>query len=200
MRCHHLGTALTVVLLVAGCTIQPDDGPRDIALEARQELESADPEAGVTAGTSRIFLIDAGVERTGLSSVPRDVEPTAQGLIEALLAGPNDDELDGGLATAIPAGTQLNAARRVGGTITIDVTAEILDLSGDQFVLAVAQLVVTASELDGVVAVRLRVDGVAQAFPDGAGELQSDPLTVYDFPGLAESAQPAYPAIPQSDA
>ena len=79
-------------------------------------------------------------------------------------------------------------------------TAEILDLSGDQFVLAVAQLVVTASELDGVRSVRLRVDGEAQAFPDGAGELQSEPLTVYDFPGLVESAQPSYPAVPPPDA
>ena len=26
--------------------------------------------------------------------------------------------------------------------------------------------------------------------------LQSEPLTVYDYPGLVVSAQPAYPAIP----
>lgn len=202
IRRSVIGSAapLVAALLTAACAIQPDASPRDIAPEAQLVLESADPEAGVTAGASRIFLIDAGLERTVLRSVPRDVEPQAVALLTGLLAGPNEAELDARLSTAIPAGTQLNAARRVGGTLTVDVTSELLDLAGEQFVLAVAQLVVTASELEGVRAVRLRVDGEAQAFPDGAGELQTEPLTVYDFPGLVESAQPAYPAIPPSDA
>ena len=50
--------------------IQPDDSPRDIAPEGVQPLESADPAAGVTAGASRIFLIDASTERTVLRSGP----------------------------------------------------------------------------------------------------------------------------------
>ena len=61
---------------------------------------------------------------------------------------------------------------------------------------AVAQIVFTGSELDGVRTVRIRVDGQTRDWPDGRGELQRRPLTVYDYPGLAESAQPPYPPIP----
>jgi hypothetical protein len=44
--------------------------------------------------------------------------------------------------------------------------------------------------------VRIRVDGQTRDWPDGNGELQTRPLTVYDYPGLAESAQPPYPPVP----
>ena len=47
---------------------------------------------------------------------------------------------------------------------------------------------------------RLRVDGEIQAWPAGRGELRNEPLTVYDFPGFAESAQPAYPPVPSDQA
>ena len=56
----------------------------------------------------------------------------------------------------------------------------------------------TASELPGIDAVRLRVEGQSRAWPGGRGDLQTDALTVYDFPGYAESALPAYPPIPAS--
>jgi hypothetical protein len=44
--------------------------------------------------------------------------------------------------------------------------------------------------------VKILVDGADQQWPAGDGALQSEPLTVYDYPGLVVSAQPAYPAIP----
>jgi hypothetical protein len=56
--------------------------------------------------------------------------------------------------------------------------------------------VFTANEIEGVRSVRLRVDGAAREWPNGRGELRTDALTVYDFPGLAESTQPPYPPIP----
>ena len=65
--------------------------------------------------------------------------------------------------------------------------------SDTQLQLAVAQIVFTASELPGAESVLIRVDGNSRAWPDGDGELQSDPLTIYDFTGYAESSQPAYP-------
>jgi hypothetical protein len=33
-------------------------------------------------------------------------------------------------------------------------------------------------------------------WPRGNGELTDDPLTAYDFPGLVESTQPAFPGTP----
>jgi spore germination protein GerM len=80
--------------------------------------------------------------------------------------------------------------------LTVDVSPEITELSGDLLALAVAQIVFTASEIEGVRAVRLRVDGQDQQWPKGDGETREGTLTVYDYPGLVESAQPPYPAVP----
>ena len=91
---------------------------------------------------------------------------------------------------------ELLSAGPVARTLNVDVSPEILELQSSALRYAVAQIVFTADELEGVGAVRLRVDGEMRAWPAGRGELQTEPLTVYDFPGFAESAQPPYPAIP----
>jgi spore germination protein GerM len=60
----------------------------------------------------------------------------------------------------------------------------------------VAQIVLTASEITGVSAVSIAIDGVPQQWPAASGVLQSEPLTRYDFPGLVLSSQPAFPSVP----
>ncbi len=120
--------------------------------------------------------------------------------MQELLKGPNEPGEDDGLTTALPRDLILRSARSGGGTLTVDVSSELLDEPAPQLRLAVAQIVFTASELEGVRAVRVRVDGKIRAWPDGEGELQHAALTVYDFPGLAESAQPRVPTDPEPSA
>ena len=103
------------------------------------------------------------------------------------------------LVSTIPQGTTLRSAVLRGGTLRVDVSDELLQLSGDTLVDAIAQLVFTASEIDGVRSVKIVVEGADQQWPAGNGQLQSAPLTVYDFPGLVPSAQPSYPAMPAPD-
>jgi spore germination protein GerM len=124
------------------------------------------------------------------------VDETPDALLRALLAGPNAAESGQQYRTALPDTLQLLSATRKGALLVVDVTPEIQQLSGDALVLAVAQIVYTGTALSGVTAVRLLVNGAEQQWPAGNGEVQSDALTVYDFPGLVQSAQPAYPAIP----
>jgi spore germination protein GerM len=96
----------------------------------------------------------------------------------------------------VPPGTTLRSAVLRAGVLRVDASKELLQLSGNDLVDALAQIVFTASELDGVHAVKILVEGAEQQWPAGNGELQSEPLTTYDFPGRVASAQPAYPAIP----
>ena len=118
-------------------------------------------------------------------------------MLEELFKGPNRPELEAGLRTELPEELTLNSpSRRIAGTLTVDLSPEILELGLSQLRLAVAQIVFTASELEGVQDVRLRVDGEIRDWPDGRGELESDPLSVYDYPGLVESTQPPFPAVP----
>ena len=78
----------------------------------------------------------------------------------------------------------------------VDVNEPLQELSSDRLIMAVAQIVYTASTVDGVSSVLITVDGASSQWPAGNGELQGEPLSVYDFPGLEPSSQPAYPGIP----
>jgi spore germination protein GerM len=203
MKSSQLGragrTLLAAVLVAAGgCGIAPDSTPRDVAPAEQDLTVNAVSDGDEAGGTSRIYLVapsEAG-DPSLLRSTSRDVAAGAAPLIKSLLAGPNPEELASRLVTNIPQETQLLSTDSSGDVLTVDVSPEITELSGDLLVLAVAQIVFTASEIDGVRAVRLRVDGQDQQWPKGDGETREGTLTVYDYPGLVESAQPPYPAVP----
>ena len=187
-----------MLVATGGCGIAPDSAPRDVAPTERNLTVNAVSDGDEAGGTSRIYLVapsEAG-DPSLLRSTSRDVASGATPLIKSLLAGPNPDELASRLVTNIPQETQLLSTDSSGDVLTVDVSPEITELSGDLLVLAVAQIVFTATEIEGVRAVRLRVDGQDQRWPKGDGETSEGTLTVYDFPGLVESAQPPYPAVP----
>ena len=194
--------AVAVVLAwgsLSACGIGNDDGPRNVPPADQQQLRVAtDRSAGAATGTARVYLLapEGAGQSQVLQAVARDVTENASEVIGELLAGPNAKELVGQFRTALPGGLQLLSATRRGGELRIDVSSELGELSGEALVAAVAQLVFTASELDGVQSVKILIDGADQQWPAGNGELQSLPLTIYDYPGLVLSSQPAYPAIP----
>jgi spore germination protein GerM len=187
------------LMLFAGCSISPDSAPRDIPVLQQDELlASSDRAAGAATGTSRIFLLspEAGGQATTIVEVPRDVDETPVALLVALLAGPNDDELDAQYRTAIPTDVEVRSAQVRGGTLIVDMSAGLLQLAGDGLIDAIAQIVFTSSELPGVRSVKILIDGADQQWPTGTGVFQSTPLSVYDYPGLLASAQPDHPAVP----
>lgn len=191
--------ALTLIALAAfaGCSIQPEASPNDLPDEVANVF--GEPATGdEAAGTNRIYLLaPPDVEAPQrLRSVQRDVLPAAESVLESLFAGPNADERDAQLDTAIPADVELLDARPVGQVLTVDLNDVFDDLTPDGLRLAVAQIVSTATDIDGVRSVQLRVEGEKRVWPLGNGELTDRPLTQYDYPGLVESSQPAFPAIP----
>jgi hypothetical protein len=190
---------LALVALV-GCGLQPDDLPRDIAEDQRGDLSDAGSVGDDSpVGGRRIFLVSA--DSTGstslLRSVPRDVGSSPTEVLTALLAGPTVTEQATRLRSAIPQGTLLVDVEFVSqGTLQIDLSSAIFDATGDSLIDAVAQVIYTANELDGVEQVLLRVDGQTQQWPRGDGALVNGPLTIYDYPGRAVTTQPDFPAVP----
>lgn len=183
------------------CAIQPDSAPREIPTAERGQLDPVPP-GGEAIGQSRIYLVAGDGPEGGreLRTVSRDVDPpTREEVLRTLIDGPNQGELDAGMTSPLPPSTTLHSAPLIAGTLTVDISAEILELPGSSLREAVAQIVFTGSELDGVRSVRIRVDGATRPWPDGSGEPQDRPLTVYDYPGLAESAQPPYPPVPSEN-
>jgi hypothetical protein len=186
---------LVAVVSFVGCGIQPDAAPRDIP------VEDVVAEQGVSSGTSafgtdRIFLV-APSDDDKLDSVPRNAT-SRENLIEVLLLGPNAEELEAQWVSNIPSGTEVLSTRSQGNVFTIDLSRDLIGLTGGPLAQAVAQIVYTASELDGVDAVQITVEGESLPFPKGNGDSTTGQLRVYDYPGFVITAQPDYPALSAS--
>lgn len=183
----------------SSCSIDPESTPRDIAVRDRQDLRANfDQAAGAATGSGRIYLLSPeviGQPRT-LQSVARDVGDTPTAAMRALFEGPNTEELQGLLRSAIPPGTRLLDVIQDGDELTVNASSELQQLTGEALIDGVAQIVLTASEISGVSSVAIAIDGVAQQWPSASGELQGAPLTRYDFPGLVVTSQPAFPSVP----
>jgi len=191
--------ALLVLTSATGCGIASDDGPRDIPAADQIALGiGGDANAGAATGTARVYFLSPEVvgQAALLRSVARDVAENPTALLQSLLAGPNQTEQANQFRTALPVGTTLLSARRQGFVLRVDLSPEVLELSGQVLTTAIAQIVFTVSEIEGVRGVTIVVAGANQQWPVGSGELTSSPLTVYDYPGLVPSSQPDYPAFP----
>ena len=188
------GSALVAMamLALAACGVQSDAQPRDLP-DIERTIEIADDSADIDAsGADRVYFVGPGEERL-LRSVQRDAVSVSD-LVDILLLGPNADEVQAEFNTAIPSGTELINARTQGQVLTVNLTPEILELDRQNLTRAAAQIVYTATELDGIEAVQIEVDNVRLSAPTGDGDDTTEPLRTYDYPGLLETSQPAFPA------
>ena len=87
--------------------------------------------------------------------LPEDTAMAARLLLERYWAGPQRS----GLKTPLPAGLQLQAVQFSGGRLQIDVSTPYGTLSGIDLTLADSCLTLTMSQLDGVYAVTVTVNG-----------------------------------------
>ncbi len=187
---------ITVVAmaLVTGCGIRPDAAPRDIPIEDRSLPASPISAAGASGGDARIYLLTP-TEPRQVRSVTRSTG-TRDDLLAALVAGPTDSELSLPLSSALPAELEVLSTRSVGSVLYVDLSSAIAELSGSGLTLAVAQIVFTATDIAGVDALQLTVDGQRFPWPRPDGATTTGLLRPYDFPGYAVSAQPDYPVLP----
>lgn len=198
----RLVAPVVLVLALSSCSIAAEGSPRNIAAGDRGDLSvNFERPAGAAVGSGRIYLLSpevVGQPRT-LQSVARDVGNTPLNAMKALFEGPNTDELQASLRSAIPSGTQLLDVRQTGSRLIVDVSSELQQLTGEALVDGIAQIVLTASEITGISEVAISINGIPQQWPAVSGELQSEPLTRYDFPGLVLSSQPAFPSVPSPE-
>lgn len=184
-----LALLLGLLASTTGCGLPRDDRPREISSEAIPP--------GLLAPSSTAVPTDAPpghvevdlyfMRESRLSRVERETSgsaPTA--VLTALLRGP--DQADGNnLRSAIPAGTGLlGVDLRDDGTLVVNLSSGILAVQGVQQKYAFAQIVYTATALDGVSGVRFEVDSQrAQALTDDG--TQAGPVGRWDFRSLAPS-------------
>ncbi len=184
-------------LLITGCAVREDGSPRDIPAEIGDL--GVLPTGDEATGLSRIYVLaPSDNEEPRLRAVARDVAESPEALLESLISGLNDEELDAQLGTAVPNDLEVLSARSVGFVLTIDVNDALSTLTGESLALALAQIVATTTELDDVERVRIRTSGVNQAWPTGDGRSTTEPLSIYDYPGRLETSQPDFPTLPST--
>lgn len=184
-------------ITLASCAFGAEDRARTIP--EGQQVDFVDQAATDVAGTGvgRVYMQRSDpTGRSTLVAVQRELGDDPLDVVSALLDGPTATEQEMGLRSAVPRGTRLNSARFVStDTVRIDLGDTLFDATGDDLVSALAQIVLTLCEINGVQRVMVVVDGVARDWPRGDGTLTESPLTEYDYPGRAISSQPAYPGV-----
>lgn len=183
-----------LAITASACGIQTDSAPRELPEVERQLANSGGSVGTDASGADRIYLVAPGEERL-LRSVPRDAT-LREDLIRILLLGPNEQEIEAQYSSFIPPSTELLSAGSKGQILILDVTGEIAELTGQSLSQALAQIVYTATEIEGIEAVELKIDGQDVAWPKPNGDTTTDALRTYDYPGFVQTAQPAYPAVP----
>ena len=191
---RSLALAATVILVTNACGLSPDAAPRDLPEDERTLVASQTATGGQAEGPDRIYLGAPGESRL-LRSVPRDAV-SRRDLMEILLAGPNETEIEQQYSTFLPASLELNSTLKQGPLLFVDVSEELTELTGQPLSQALAQLVYTATELEGVDRVQITVEDVSVSWPRPVGGNTAAPLSVYDYPNFVQSAQPAFPAVP----
>jgi spore germination protein GerM len=190
--------------LVSACGIPSDGKPRDIAESERLQLADtkAPEQAAATPNGPKVYFLSQGPNgEDRLQPAGRDVNPTPTALLTELFTGLTAKEQQlNRWRTAVPPDTRLMDApvQQPDGTLVVDLNQAFFQASGPAQVNAVAQVVFTATGIDGIQRVKILVEGQPQGWPrgDGTAQLVGEPLTQYAYPELNPDSQPDYPPAP----
>lgn len=210
-----LAGALTAMLL-GGCGL-PQDGQAQPLKESAVPYGLLAPAGGGDSASSqqlqlraaqlRIYLLDAaGVLRPVPAPVDtsRDVTPASAltSLFALLAAGPTERQRAAGLSTALAPDVRIDLVQLQGGIADLQLQATPREPSADRLPLAIGQLVLTATTVDGVDGVRIVRNGAPIEVPVPGGALTSGPLRRSDYRELAgppsATPSPSSPSSPSS--
>lgn len=172
-----------LLLLIAGCGIPVDESPETFMLpDVGSDIDDF-PAAGELAAAP-LYLVGG----EGLVRVTRDLpDPIdARSLVESLLSGVTEPEDRSGLSSSIPSGTDLVGIDVADRIATVDLSADFATVGGQQEIRAVAQIVLTVTQLVGVDGVVFQLDGVRTDVPTADGALATIAVTSDDYESLIE--------------
>lgn len=186
-----LVAVLVAGALAAGCGVPADGEASPIPDDALPfDLSPADAEDQPTTSgpfTEVVYFMDADIER--LIPVERPVEArfSVEDRLNALLGGLGQEEVEGRLATFLADGAALASPPEI-----VENRVVVLDFNGaftegqanDDHRKAVAQVVWTVTDIEGISAVLFERNGEVQREVNGDGEQVAGPLNRSDFLGL----------------
>ncbi|HEY9473599.1 MAG TPA: GerMN domain-containing protein [Mycobacteriales bacterium] len=189
-----LGLAVGM-LAAAGCGVPTEQAPRPVAASAPSELLAPAPRtvpqptqvrATPNAQVPQVYFVDDRDRLVGLPQPMRigSVRADLDALMRTLTAGLTGAERARGLSSALPPGLTLTVDDVHAGRVTVDLSGDVPGPSGDQTVLAVAQIVLSATSIPTVTGVQLTRAGNPLDAPLVGGALTSVPLSRSDYRSL----------------
>ena len=178
-------TVLPVLVLVAtSCGVGVQARPQPLA--TRQVpgdlLETGSTSTSTTSPPSLSTIVYfEGLQR--LVAVRRSVHDplTVGAALDRLASGPSSIEAREGLTSPASSAAPFTVGRATGGVVNVDVAASFTSLAGASQIVAVAQLVYTATAVSGIKAVTISIDGQPTDVPTADGSLSGGPLTRADY-------------------
>ena len=181
-----------VLAIAAGCGVPTDDEAHlTDADEVPFGLLDAEPEEGAIApgGTTFVDVYLYAEERGTLVPVARRVEDKALAtVLEEVERGPTEGESAAGLRSALSDSRTIIGADVAGTTATVDLSDSFATISGSEQLVAIAQIVYTATARDNVTQVEFTLEGRPIEIPHGDGSLTGGPVTREDFRDMAPRA------------
>jgi spore germination protein GerM len=197
----------TALLGLAGCGVPTSGEPETIpasdvpyGLASPTPAEPSDPSVQTMIAETGIYLVTAEdvLVARGRELPPGSVEEQLEALLGQLAAGPSEQERADELSTALPPEVGLHVTGIEDGTATIDIAGPVDAPSGADSRLAVAQIVLTATSVPDVQAVRLTRGGDPVDAPLPDGELTSEPLTADEFAAVLTAPAPSPTSSPRA--
>ncbi|MGD2042630.1 MAG: GerMN domain-containing protein [Acidimicrobiia bacterium] len=179
MRLSRL-LALLAVLLVS-CGIPLDAEPETVNVDVDGAPDVPGPFPGDLAAVSLYLVSDETLVR-----VTRDLPETAdlESILASLFAGVTEPEARSNLRSSIPAGTEVIGIESEQNLARIDLSSEFAAVGGEEEILAVAQIVLTATSIDGIDLVAFQLEGVPTDAPVANGALSIEPVEAADYASL----------------
>ena len=173
---------ILALLLAAGCGIPEDAAPTTMPGGiVEPALAPVDRRPASPDVLADVFLVQVQQLVKAQRSTPgRDLVD----VLTLLLKGPTEAEFSAGLRSAISTQTALRSARQEGDTAVIDLSGALVEVVGPEQILAVAQLVLTATAIPGIAQVRFLLEGQAVEVPRSDGTLTSETLRATDYASL----------------
>lgn len=182
--------AVALASSVAGCAVSTDEHARGV--DARVDdvfVPVIDPDR-VAEPSERTEVVVWLVGGTVLEPSTRQIDIDGRSVstvelvsaaLRELFEGPRARDAAAGLRSALPPGTRLLGVTLAGRVATVEVSSEITRVGGADEVLAIAQIVLTASEVPGVGGVRFVVGEDRIQVPLGSGALTSRAVGPQDY-------------------
>lgn len=178
-----LRPAVAALLAVSavGCGISNQGSPVPIAGASKGPTATTLPTDANRAVPVTLYFVSSSNRLVATQAgTLRDISA----VMNHLLAGPTRQESAAGMTSAIPSGTTLLASKAIGSLATLDFSDHLASVSGQEQILAFAQIVATATSLAGINDVQVSVSGQVVNAPLPDGTLAQGPVGRADYASL----------------